>query len=151
MATQDLEKFTLLPTFKDEQQIMLTFARYTEALDSGDALAWVACFTENVAYSVCRIGSDEPMHEARGREALLAYRLANPVVRLGAAWQHLVTKQRVLVDGSGQRASGHSYWTSIAADPDPVILGFGVYHDLLERQADGTWLIANRITEAHGT
>jgi 3-phenylpropionate/cinnamic acid dioxygenase small subunit len=135
----------------DHQAIAEVIARYAVTLDEGDADGWAECFTEDGRYTLTLPEAEAPAFDIRGRRALAEYRRANPIIGVGAAWQHVVSNLRIAVDASLHTAEARSYWTSIAADPRPEILAFGVYHDRLARQADGSWLLAERVNQTRAT
>jgi 3-phenylpropionate/cinnamic acid dioxygenase small subunit len=139
----------VLPDSADRERMLDTMYQYASALDTGDVESWVACFTEDARYSVRDRASHSATYEVDGRDALRAYRTSHPVIAMGAPWQHQVCNTRLSCESDSSFARAHSYWTSIVADPEPRILAFGAYHDRLQRQADGSWLLCERITENH--
>lgn len=129
---------------RDRLMIEETMARYMVALDTADADAYGALFTED---GVLKAGD----FVERGREALREY-----VVDLRERWdlpdgRHFGRTRHIFynltVDIDGDRAEAQSYWQTLAPNPPDgpwQIIATGVSEDSFVK-VDGKWLFEERV------
>lgn len=116
----------------DRAAILELSARYLHASDRGDVDAWLDCFTEDGIFEAA------PEPPVTGRSALRDYAtclIADVPVRHAPA--------ALWVQGDGDRASMHSYFTVMRLSDPPVAIQVGRYEDRLAKVA-GEWKIAQR-------
>jgi hypothetical protein len=134
-----------LSLIEDERAITRLLYRYSHAIDRGDSDGWVACFTEDGAFSVRGEGVDFAPTGAQGRAALLAFakRHAQPA---DFGYQHMVVEPLIDLDGSTARCVSF-FVTLVENDATaPVPRAFGRYEDEVVRDADGQWRFRTRTT-----
>ncbi|HEX4024779.1 MAG TPA: nuclear transport factor 2 family protein [Steroidobacteraceae bacterium] len=156
----DMSKFAAeLNRIEDRLAIEAAWARYPDAIDTADADAYAALFTQDGVMVCCG-------QTVRGREAIRQFiadfrnrskfdqlppeadgRRFSPV-------RHVVTSLNLQIDGN--TAASESYWMEImdnGKDKDgvgnlPSVLNMGRYEDQWVKQ-DGKWLIKKRVV-VHG-
>jgi ketosteroid isomerase-like protein len=121
----------------DRVAVLELFARYANAIDSGDAEACAACFTEA---GVLRVGEGKPVV---GRESLRRFaakwRASFQGVPRHVSW-HVLLRQEDS-DHVTSTASAALLATTAAGTS---IVYCGGYRDRFERAVGGEWLIAER-------
>jgi hypothetical protein len=133
-------------TLEDRFAILDMIGSYSNAWDTQDADAWIACFTEDGAMDTCVTGDPTPSGTALGHASLrkvaagsFARRLANVQTR------HYQTNSVFLSLGEDEaRTRTMVLVTQLApGDPTPRITITGTYEDLWVRTAAG-WRIKRR-------
>jgi ketosteroid isomerase-like protein len=125
----------------DRAAVLDLYARYANAIDSGDAVACAECFTAN---GVLRVGEGKPVVGRDGlRRFAVAWREAFDGVPRHLSWHVLLRQEQSdLVRGT---ASAALLGTTRAGTS---IVFSGGYEDRFERSPDGAWLIAERLVTA---
>jgi uncharacterized protein (TIGR02246 family) len=121
----------------DVAEINHLYAAYNHAVDAGDGVAFASCFTADGSLDY---GSGQP---ASGADALAAFARGVPSTMPGI--RHLAAN--ILLDGSGDRATGAAYFVALISGAQPQILMTGRYRDTLRRD-DGAWRFVERTFEA---
>ncbi len=119
----------------DHEQIRTLLARYNFAFDSGDAPAWVACFTADGAFESTGVES-EPVRVV-GAD-LLAFAERQQAINQGRG-RHWTNNE--IIEVHGDRATMTCYL--LAVTTSRRIASIGVYRDEL-RKVDGRWLFTLR-------
>ena len=118
---------------EDIEEIRLLKARYCEAVDARDSDAWVDLYTVDAEWRGGRFGT------YLGLEAIGRY--FNSILQNLSFTVHLVTNERIEVDGD--RATGR--WSLLEpctfSDGNVAVLGAGVYDEQYLR-TDSVWKIA---------
>ena len=127
----------------DCEAIRQLAARYNWRLDAGDVAGWVACFTEDGAFSCVGLPPDDPRGGVhKGHDALHAYGKSHYAINQGRVrhWNW-----NLLIDVDGDAATLECYMNAFGAGrAGSAELRFtGFYRDTLKRTPDG-WLFENR-------
>jgi ketosteroid isomerase-like protein len=130
---------TLTPA--DRLDIQDLFARYAWALDTGDADAFVDCFT---ADGVLHWDSFEPPIICRGTAGLRRFVDHLAALPDSAGRQHHVSNVRISGAGDAAQAQAFALVTLRAADGQVQARVAGYYEDELRREAGG-WRIHRRV------
>jgi len=127
----------------DFEAIRRLVAEYNWHLDAGNVDDWVACFTEDGAFSCVGLPPDDPrggIH--KGHDALRAYGKSHYAINQGRVrhWNW-----NLLIDLAGDSATHRCYMNAFGAGrAETAELRFtGFYHDTLRRTANG-WRFASR-------
>jgi len=128
---------------EDLEAIRRLAAEYNWHLDAGEVEDWVACFTEDGAFTCVGLPPGDPRGGThKGHDALRAYGTSHYAINQGRVrhWNW-----NLLIDVSGDRATLRCYMNAFGAgQKDSAELRFtGFYHDTLRRTADG-WRFASR-------
>jgi hypothetical protein len=123
---------------EDRAALLELFARYANAIDSGDAVACAECFTAN---GILRVGEGKPVV---GRESLqrftVKWRAAFDGVPRHVSW-HVVLRPE-----NSDRVRGTASAAVLATTGSGTSVVFcGGYQDRFQRSPDGAWLIAERL------
>jgi uncharacterized protein (TIGR02246 family) len=131
-----------LQALEDREAIHRLFLAYATALDARDMGAYAALFAREGTWH----GGTGWARTPDGIRAMLDERLAPNPPAPGPTHRHLVTNERIELDGD--RATAVSTWTLATRTTDdvPELTLLGTYHDTLVRE-DGRWRFAAR--EAH--
>jgi uncharacterized protein (TIGR02246 family) len=131
-----------LRALEDREEIHRLFLAYAAALDARDMAAYAALFARDGSWW----GGTGFARTPDGIRAMLEERLAPNPPAPGPTHRHLVTNERIELDGD--RATAVSTWTlaSRAEGDVPELTLLGTYHDTLVRE-DGRWRFGSR--EAH--
>ncbi len=129
------QKGALTPA--DYIQIQQLYARYNDAIDSGDAEAFAATFT--------RDGSFNDLH---GHDALVGFVHYWRTKMNGTNMRHWNTN--LVINPAGQAATGSVYLMLINIGVQPPVIALAArYHDQLVKTPDG-WKFEGRVTTTEG-
>jgi 3-phenylpropionate/cinnamic acid dioxygenase small subunit len=131
-----------LRALEDKEEIRRLFLAYATALDARDMGAYSALFAREGEWR----GGTGWARTPDGIRAMLDERLGPNPPAPGPTHRHLVTNERIELDGDS--ATAVTTWTlaSRTEDDVPELTLLGHYHDTLVRE-DGRWRFASR--EAH--
>jgi uncharacterized protein (TIGR02246 family) len=131
-----------LRALEDREEIHRLFLAYAAALDARDMHAYSALFARDGEW----IGGTGYGRTPEGIRTMLEERLAPNPPAPGPTHRHLVTNERIELDGD--RATAVSTWTLVTRTEGdvPALTLLGTYRDTLVRE-DGRWRFASR--EAH--
>lgn len=139
----------------DRLAIYELYAAYAQAADQEDGEAYAACFTEDGWTDISSFGHTQESFAAmgldvlgadgkvRGRENLRKVATKAPGTPI---FRHL-TVNVVISSYDGDRATGSAYF--VVVSPTGQIHQFGRYEDVLVRDTDGHWRIAERRAVGH--
>jgi uncharacterized protein (TIGR02246 family) len=116
----------------DVVEITQLYAKYSLAVDEGDADAFIACFTPDGVLAA----DVEPIV---GHDALHAFCKEVPTRVPGV--RHMPVN--VAVDGDGDAATGRCYVMLVIGSAEPKLMGTGQYRDAL-RRVNGKWAFGRR-------
>jgi 3-phenylpropionate/cinnamic acid dioxygenase small subunit len=135
-----------LARLEDERAIAATLYRYGDALDHGDRVEFLDCFTTDADYRVVmRVGSDNGFtHE--GHEQLTAY-FDSHTHAPAAFHKHVTVNPLVTVDGAAAAVQSYFLRVDSLGSGPAVVVAAGRYVDRFERGADGRWRIRSRRCE----
>jgi hypothetical protein len=132
LATSATQAANLTPT--DYFEIEQLYARYNNALDSGDAEGWAATFTPDGAFNT-----------STGREALIRFVKDWHEKRNGANRRHW--NSNLHITGTPEGAQGSVYLMLIDVGTRPASIALtGMYTDTLVKTADG-WRFKKRLVK----
>jgi uncharacterized protein (TIGR02246 family) len=144
-AAEDMSESELLRYLQDRIAIEDLVARYSVALDSGDAQGYANLFAahgELTSQGKTYRGHDEILGSLRGAlrspaEEEVALARGEKVRRL----RHLISG--VKIDITGDRGTVRANWVTVSMAPDnrPGIGGMGYFDDAVVKE-DGRWLFA---------
>lgn len=136
----------MLPV-EDQLAIAQLYAQQSHAIDSGDGLAWAACFTEDGTFR-------SPTYDGpvSGTEDLAAFaeRFAAAAADEGVTRRHWTTS--LVLDPAGEDAATgrcYAFVLATAAGDRPQIERSVVFHDRLVRRG-GRWQIERREVQVDG-
>ena len=120
-------------TTQDYIDIQQLYARYTHAIDGGDAEGYTAIFTPDGSFNT-----------NVGRDALIAF-IRN---RNGANTRHLNTNLVITPTPEGAKGSVYNLFLNVGQNP-PVVTGSSRYEDTLVKTSDG-WRFKTRVNRREG-
>jgi hypothetical protein len=120
---------------QDFVEIQQLYARYNEAIDSGNAEAWVATFTPDGVFNTFN-----------GREGLMTFAEQYKGKMNGTRNRHWNTNLIITPTAEGASGSVYLMLVDVSAKP-PVIASTLKYDDLLVKTAQG-WRFKKRATRA---
>lgn len=120
-------------TTQDYIDIQQLYARYTHAIDGGDAEGYAALFTP-----------DGSFNNNVGRDALIAF-IKN---RNGANTRHMNVNLVITATPAGAKGAVYNFFLDIGQNP-PAITGFSRYEDTLVKTPDG-WRFKTRVNRREG-
>ncbi len=135
----------------DRLAIYELYARYAQSVDLADGTAYSECFTEagwtdissfgHTAASFRERGLDvlDETGKVRGRDNLRTIATKVP----GTPVYRHVTANTLVTSYDGDRATGVAFFVVIS--PTGAIHQYGQYEDVLVRDTDGEWRIAERM------
>ncbi len=121
----------------DYTQIQQLYARYNDAIDSGDAEAFAATFT-----------ADGSFNDLHGHDALVGFVQYWRTKMNGTNMRHWNTNLAINPAGHGATGSVYLMLINIGVQP-PVITLAAQYHDQLVKTPDG-WRFQRRATTTEG-
>ncbi len=121
-------------TAQDNFEIQQLYARYNNAIDSGDAEGWAATFTP-----------DGVFNSMSGHDALVGFVNAWREKMGGATRKHWNNNLQVSGDSKSATATVYLMLVDFSTKP-PSILATGVYNDTLVKTKDG-WRFTKRTTK----
>lgn len=120
-------------TTQDYIDIQQLYARYTHAIDGGDAEGYAALFT-----------SDGSFNTNVGHDALVTF-IKN---RNGANTRHMNVNLVITPTAAGAKGSIYNFFLDVGQNP-PVMTGFSRYEDTLVKTANG-WRFKTRVNRREG-
>ena len=120
---------------QDRDDVGRVIVRYATSVDQGDLERYATCFTEDVVVTGFgdRTFTDRATYVAWVASALARF----------SATHHQITNREIVLDGD--RAHLRSYVQAthvLAADPEQLLILWGIYDDRLARTDDG-WRITH--------
>ena len=140
---EDLKK--RLQTLEDEKQIIETLHRYSHTIDYGPPEAWAGVFTEDGVFDVYRINGRKT-HKESGRKELANYLSTKRLPPL-LYDKHLVCSPVISIEGNTAKVESYVVLLREMEEGGATVASWGRYHDTLAKQADGKWLIKERLAE----
>lgn len=140
---EDLRK--RLQLLEDEKRIIETLHRYSHTIDYGPPEAWAGVFTEDGVFDVYRVNGRKA-HKESGRKELEKY-LATKRLPPLLYDKHLVCSPVVSIKGDTAQVESYVVLLRELEVGGATVASWGRYHDTLVRQANGTWLIKERLAE----
>ncbi len=128
-----------MSSVEDELAIRNLLARVLHEGDAGPLDAYRPLFTDDAVWSMPGV-----VHE--GVDAIVAgvqQRRAEGLTGPGSGKRHVLTSTEVRLHG--EEATVRSVWLLVGGDGLTAdLLRFGTYDDVVRRDADGTWRLAER-------
>ena len=113
---------------------MNTLHQFTIAIDKGDSTGFASLFTSDGTLELAKTGQ-----LAKGEAELSAYCTNAWELHKGA--QHVSLNHALSATEDPNTVINESYWQIFS---EGVVTAMGLYADILERQANGSWLFVSR-------